>query len=135
MTKIFVNGTFDIIHPGHLELLNYAKSLGTFLLVATDSDQRVKSLKGLNRPVNNEFTRKLVLENLKMVDKVVLFDYDVELEKIIKTFNPDIMIVGSDYENKKVIGSEHAKELRFYPRTAPYSTTKILENFVIRRFL
>jgi len=133
--KIFVNGTFDVLHPGHLDLLNYAKSLGDFLLVAIDSDDRVASKKGLDRPFNPQYNRMKLLQNLKAVDEVVIFDNDLELTQTVKILRPDIMIVGSDYENKTVIGSEYARELRFYTRTTPYSSTQVLENFITRRQL
>jgi rfaE bifunctional protein nucleotidyltransferase chain/domain len=133
--KIFVNGTFDVLHPGHLDLLNYAKSLGDFLLVAIDSDSRVASKKGLDRPVNPQYNRMKLLENLKAVDEVVIFDSDIELTQTVKILRPDIMIVGSDYKDKTVIGSEYAKQLRFYNRTTPFSSTQILEDFISRRHL
>jgi rfaE bifunctional protein nucleotidyltransferase chain/domain len=133
--KIFVNGTFDVLHPGHLDLLNYAKSLGDFLLVAIDSDSRVASKKGLDRPLNPEINRKTLLENLKAVDKVEIFSSDEQLTNLVKTYSPDIMIVGSDYQNKTVIGSEHARELIFYSRSTPHSSTQIIEHFINRRHL
>jgi D-beta-D-heptose 7-phosphate kinase/D-beta-D-heptose 1-phosphate adenosyltransferase len=133
--KIFVNGTFDVLHPGHLDLLNYAKSLGDFLLVAIDSDSRVVSKKGLDRPVNPQYNRMKLLQNLKAVDEVVIFDSDIELTQTVKILRPDIMIVGSDYKDKTVIGSEYAKQLRFYNRTTPFSSTQILEDFINRRHL
>lgn len=133
--KIFVNGTFDVLHPGHLDLLNYAKSLGDFLLVAIDSDSRVASKKGLDRPFNPQYNRQKLLQNLKAVDEVVVFDTDQELTQTVKIFRPDIMVVGSDYRDKTVIGSEYARELKFYSRTTSYSSTKVLENFVARRQL
>ena len=74
MKKIFVNGTFDILHSGHLALLNYAKTLGSSLTVAIDSDKRVKQLKGTNRPINNQIDRANMLINLKAVDNVYIFD-------------------------------------------------------------
>lgn len=133
--KIFVNGTFDVLHPGHLDLLNYAKSLGDFLLVAIDSDHRVASKKGLDRPFNPEYNRIKLLENLRAVDAVTLFNSDQELTQIVKEFRPDIMIVGSDYIDKTVIGSEYAQQLRFYTRSTPYSSSQILDNFITRRQL
>jgi D-beta-D-heptose 7-phosphate kinase/D-beta-D-heptose 1-phosphate adenosyltransferase len=133
--KIFVNGTFDVLHPGHLDLLNYAKSLGDFLLVAIDSDSRVASKKGLDRPVNPQYNRMKLLQNLKAVDEVVIFDSDIELTQTVKILRPDIMIVGSDYKDKTVIGSEYAKQLRFYNRTTPFSSTQILQDFINRRYL
>ena len=133
--KIFVNGTFDVLHPGHLDLLNYAKSLGDFLLVAIDSDERVASKKGLDRPFNPQYHRQKLLENLKAVDEVVVFDSDIELTQTVKILRPDIMVVGSDYKDKTVIGSEYAKQLRFYTRATHYSSTKVLEDFIARRHL
>ena len=128
MKKVFVNGTFDLIHPGHLELLFYAKSLGDHLLVALDTDRRVKQLKGLTRPINNLEIRSLIMQSFKPVDKVVSFDSDEELRNIIKEYTPDIMMVGSDYRDKIVIGSEYAKKLVFFERNQKYSSTKIIES-------
>lgn len=133
MKKIFVNGTFDIIHPGHLALLTYASSLGTELLIAIDSDRRVKEKKGSERPINNEDIRAKILFHIKGVDRVLIFDTDQDLRDAIKEYEPDIMIVGSDYKNKEVIGSEYAKELIFFERDKRYSSTKIIKNITNRR--
>ena len=133
--KVFVNGTFDILHMGHLDLLNYAKSLGTYLLVAVDSDNRVTEKKGSDRPFNKINNRVALLSNLKAVDKVLVFNSDIELESIIEQYNPDIMLVGSDWKNKKVIGSEYAKELVLFDRVIDESTTKTIENYINRRHL
>jgi len=133
MKKIFVNGTFDILHKGHLELLNYAKSLGDYLSVAIDSDRRVKEKKGLSRPIYKVEERKFFLENLKSVNEVFTFDSDLELESIVNTINPDIMIVGSDWKDKEVIGSKYAKKLVFFERIGDYATTRTIENIINRR--
>jgi rfaE bifunctional protein nucleotidyltransferase chain/domain len=133
MKKIFVNGTFDLLHRGHLELLSYAKSLGDFLYVAIDSDKRIKEKKGLDRPIYNLEDRKFFLENLKSVDCVFTFSTDFELESIINLVRPDIMIVGSDWKDKKVIGSEYAKKLVFFDRIGEYATTKTIESIINRR--
>ena len=133
--KVFVNGTFDVLHIGHLELLNYAKQLGTTLLIAIDSDRRVSDKKGADRPFNNIINRLSLLENLKPVDMVEVFDSDSELENIIKEYQPDIMVVGSDWRDKKVIGSEFAKKLVFYDRIINESTTKTIESYINRRYL
>ena len=111
MKHIFVNGTFDILHPGHIQLLNYAKSLGDSLTVGIDSDRRVREKKGPTRPVNSVGDRAYMLQNLKAVDYIVVFDSDEELERCIKTVKPDIMVVGSDWKDKSVIGSMYAAEL------------------------
>lgn len=130
--KIFVNGTFDILHPGHIELLQYARSLGTELLVAIDADSRVRELKGEHRPVNNQFDRKLMLESLRFVDSVWIFFDDEELEEIIKNYSPDIMVKGSDYRGQPIVGQHLCKEIKFYDRTE-HSTTKIIQDIVNRR--
>lgn len=127
MASIFVNGTFDVLHPGHIRLLNYAKSLGDRLFVAIDSDLRVKELKGQNRPINNAAIRKEMLLALKSVDEVEVFDSDEELKMWINQIRPYIMVVGSDYRNKKVKGSEFAKNLVFYERIPEYSSTSIIK--------
>lgn len=131
MQKIFVNGTFDILHAGHIQLLNYAKSLGDVLLVAIDTDRRVKQLKGNERPINNQEDRKLFLYNLKSVDTVMLFDSDQELIKIIKEYQPDIMVKGSDYQGKKIIGEEYIKRVIFYEHTG-HSTTGLIQRITNR---
>lgn len=130
MKKVFVNGTFDLIHPGHLDLLYDAKSLGDFLLVALDTDERVKKLKGPDRPINNLQTRMYIMKSFKPVDKVTQFDSDDELEFIIRNYEPDFMLVGSDYKNKNVIGSKYAKNLIFFDRDPNYSSTKIIESIL-----
>lgn len=130
MKKVFVNGCFDIIHRLHIELLNFAKSHGDVLYVSIDSDERVKQLKGLTRPIHSQEDRKFLLENLKAVDRVLIFNTDEELTELVKIIKPDIMIVGSDYKNKRVIGSEHAKELKFFDRIDKYSSTKIIQGII-----
>lgn len=132
-TKVFVNGSFDLLHPGHIRLLNTARSFGDYLLVAIDSDRRIAEKKGSDRPVNNQFTRQVIMNNLKAVDEVKVFDSDIELVEIIKHFEPDIMIVGSDWKDKTVIGSEYARRLEFFERQDDYSTTSTLQNYINRR--
>ena len=130
--SIFVHGTFDILHPGHIQLLNYAKSLGDTLTVGIDSDRRVREKKGYARPVYNVGDRAYMLQNLKAVDYVVIFDSDEELERCIKTVKPDIMVVGSDWKGKSVIGSMYSAELRFFDRIEEYATTKTIQSIINR---
>ena len=127
-TKIFVNGTFDILHSGHLFLLEYSKAQGDYLKVALDSDERVQSMKGLNRPINNICSRYHMMSSLRWVDEVAIFDNAEQLREIVKSYSPDIMIVGAEYRDKEVIGSEYAKELKFFDRVDSYSTTNIVEH-------
>jgi len=129
MKKIVVNGTFDILHPGHLALLNYARSLGDFLIVAIDTDERVQQLKGPDRPINNQNDRKLFLENLKAVDRVELFNSPEELIEIVKGCT---MVKGSDYRGKSVIGETYCQKVIYYDRTE-HSTTKTIQHIIDRR--
>jgi D-beta-D-heptose 7-phosphate kinase/D-beta-D-heptose 1-phosphate adenosyltransferase len=131
MTTILVNGTFDILHRGHLELLEYAKSLGGTLIVAIDTDRRVKELKGLTRPINNQDDRWFMLKSLKFVDHVYFFDSDEELIKIIKKFKP-VMVKGSDYQDKSIIGKNECKEIKFFERIDGYSTTNVIQHITDR---
>jgi len=133
MKKIVVNGTFDILHLGHLRLLEYAKSFpNSYVLVLIDSDRRVKELKGNGRPVNNEYERACFLSALRSVDKVEIFDSDDELRNYIKDFDPDIMVKGSDYKDKPIIGAEYCKEIIFYDRLGQYSTTNKIQSIINR---
>tara|TARA_R100001082_G_scaffold70504_1_gene40158 strand:- start:152 stop:559 length:408 start_codon:yes stop_codon:yes gene_type:complete len=124
--KVFVNGTFDILHRGHLELLNYAKSLGD-VIVGIDTDECVREKKGPTRPIHNQEERKFFLENLKSVDEVIFFSSEPEFERLIKSLEPDIIIVGSDWKEKSTIKSYYDGELIFFDRIEEYSTTKTIQ--------
>ena len=132
MKHIFVNGTFDVLDPGHVQLLNYAKSFGDTLTVGIDSDRRVAEKKGPSRPIYNIKDRSFMLQNLKSVDYVVVFDSDEELEHCLKTIRPDIMVVGSDWKGKSVIGSMYSAELKFFDRIEEYATTKTIQSIIDR---
>jgi len=129
MKKIVVNGTFDVIHPGHLALLNYARSLGDFLLVAIDTDERVRDLKGPTRPINNQHERKLLLENLRAVDQVEFFGSPEELIALVKDCT---MVKGSDYRGRSVVGETYCREVIYYDRLDDYSSTKKIQNIIDR---
>ena len=101
MKTVFINGCFDVIHRGHIELFNYAKSFGDYLVVAIDTDERVKKLKGFFRPFNNQNDRKFVLEAIRYIDRVYFFNSEEELEELILNINPEVMVVGSDWKNKR----------------------------------
>lgn len=132
MTRVFVNGTFDILHRGHLALLSYARSLGDEVIVAIDTDGRVKEMKGPTRPINSCLDRMVMLQSLKTVDKVLSFSSDEELENLVKTTKPDIMVVGSDWKGKSVIGSMHSTELKFFDRLEDYATSKTIQCIIDR---
>jgi len=131
--RVMVNGTFDILHRGHIELLKFAKSKGNQLLVAIDTDRRVRELKGETRPVNNQEDRKFHLENLKAVDGVMFFDSKEELIEIMKGWQPDIYVKGSDWKKDKPSTAEqYCKEVIYYDRVGDYSTTKIIQDITNR---
>jgi rfaE bifunctional protein nucleotidyltransferase chain/domain len=132
MKKIVVNGTFDILHRGHIEMLEYAKSLGDHLLVCIDTDTRVKQLKGSERPINNQNDRSFMLQSLKCVDVVRYFADEAELEYILETYQPDVMVKGSDYRGKPIVGEHLCKEIKFYELVSEYSTTKIIQRIANR---
>jgi D-beta-D-heptose 7-phosphate kinase/D-beta-D-heptose 1-phosphate adenosyltransferase len=126
--KVWVNGTFDVLHIGHISLLEFASTFGN-VKVGLDTDRRVKELKGDGRPYNNQNDRKRMLESLRFVDEVVFFDSRDELIETMEKYRPDYMVIGDDYKNEIVWGSEHAKNLIFYKKIEGYSTTKILEYY------
>ena len=125
--NVFVNGTFDILHPGHIALLKFARSLGSRLFVAIDNDERVRLLKGIDRPVNDVGTRRTMLEAIRYVDEVIIFGSDEDLDSLVMKIRPKHMVVGSDYKDKLVIGSRWAKQLHFFDKLDGYSTTKTIE--------
>lgn len=132
MTVVFVNGTFDILHPGHIQLLNTARSLGDYLIVAIDSDERVRQLKGPSRPINTEQDRKLMLENLKAVSEVMIFNSDKELEMMVNECSPVVMMVGSDWRGKTIVGGQYAKHIEYFERIDEYSSTKTIQDIINR---
>lgn len=125
--KIWVNGTFDVIHRGHIELLSKASEYGE-LIVGIDTDARVSELKGPTRPIHSLEDRMYLLSKIKGVSRVVSFDSDQSLINHIKSISPEYMMVGSDYINKNVIGSEFAGELIYFERIGEYSSTKIMNH-------
>ena len=124
----FTNGCFDIVHVGHLSLFEHLKKQVDYVIVGIDSDKMVKKAKGNDRPINNEKDRKFFLEKIRDVDEVFIFDSHDELRSALSKIKPNYMLVGSDYQNKEVIGSEHAKLLDFFEVIDGHSTTKILQN-------
>ena len=126
MKRIIVNGTFDILHSGHLALLTYARSLGDHLVVAIDSDRRVKELKGVSRPVNTQAERQELLSNLRSVDEVRIFDSDLELVDIVAECA--IMVKGSDYRDRAIVGSEVCSSIVFFERIDGFSTTEKIQS-------
>ena len=124
--KIWVNGTFDIVHIGHIKLLQYARFFGT-VRVGLDSDERVRSKKGKSRPYNTLADRMDLISSICFVDSVVSFDSDSELVSRIKEYEPSIMVIGTDYQSKPIIGAEYVYQIVFFNKLAKHSTTAILE--------
>lgn len=124
--KIFVNGTFDVVHVAHLRMFAYARSLGTELHVAIDSTRRIQELKGPSRPINSLEDRLEFLSHIKSIDSVSVFDTDEDLINTIKNYKPDIMVKGSDWRNGIIVGAEHVPKIEFFERIDGYSTTNIV---------
>lgn len=110
---IVVNGVFDVLHTGHLNLFSRAKDLGDYLVVLIDSDARVKQMKGPSRPINDQHARARMLSALRSVDEVQVFNTDFELERLIKCIQPYYMVKGADYKNKPIIGSQWCKNIEY----------------------
>ena len=102
---VFTNGVFDLLHEGHIASLTQAASLGDILIVGINSDDSVKKLKGPSRPINNEYTRTLLLSQMLIVDAVVIFNEDTPLE-LIKSIMPDILVKGGDYTIDQIAGAK-----------------------------
>ena len=123
---VWCNGTFDILHPGHIELFKVGASLGKKLIVATDTDEKIRKDKGASKPINNLCDRISMLQAIKYIDEVLYFDTRQELEGLIKLYMPDILLLGDDWKGGDVVGIEYAREVRFVPRLN-YSTTDIIK--------
>mgnify|MGYP001258744708 FL=1 len=128
---VFTNGCFDILHLGHQTYLNQSKALGDFLIVAINSDESVKSLKGDDRPINNQELRSKNLLNLDCVDEVVVFSEKTPL-KLIEFLLPDVLTKGGDYNHKNIVGSniveKNGGKVILLPYLKGYSTTTIINN-------
>lgn len=127
---VFTNGCFDILHRGHIEYLNQARAQGDILIVGINSDQSVARLKGPNRPVNNENDRTYLLENLKSVDHVEIFNEDTPLE-LIKRVQPDILVKDGDWKVEDIVGHEivtaKGGEVKSLTFVDGHSTTSFIE--------
>lgn len=132
---VFTNGCFDLVHQGHIDYLSKARDLGDVLVVGLNTDASVRRLKGPRRPINDEYSRALLLASMLFVDYVVFFGEDTPYE-LIKTLQPDILVKGSDYRPEDIVGYDivmakggRVKTLDFLPG---FSTTaiedKILKN-------
>ncbi|HMS39962.1 MAG TPA: D-glycero-beta-D-manno-heptose 1-phosphate adenylyltransferase [Pyrinomonadaceae bacterium] len=127
---VFTNGCFDILHAGHIDLLERAKSFGTYLIVGINSDNSVLAIRGENRPFVNENDRAAVLSGLKFVDEVRIFD-ELTPEKLIEEIKPDILVKGGDWAIDEIIGADFVRknggEVYSLPLKVGYSSTSIVE--------
>ena len=129
-TVVFTNGVFDLIHPGHVDVLEAARSHGDALIVGVNSDASVRRLKGASRPVRSETDRAYVLAAMEAVDAVVIFTEDTPIE-LIRALRPDVLVKGGDYTPETVVGrsevESHGGKVIIVPLTAAHSTTSIFE--------
>ncbi|MCD6310153.1 MAG: D-glycero-beta-D-manno-heptose 1-phosphate adenylyltransferase [Candidatus Eremiobacteraeota bacterium] len=127
---VFTNGCFDIIHLGHIRLLEQAKTLGDFLIVGINSDESVRRLKGHERPIIQQEDRAEILAALEAVNAVTIFSEDTP-ETLIKMIRPDIHIKGGDYDIDQVpeakVVEEYGGQVRFIPVVPGRSTTELIE--------
>lgn len=129
-TVVFTNGCFDLLHPGHIDLLKRAKALGTRLVVGINSDESVRRIKGHDRPFLNQTERAALLNALESVDEVIVFD-ELTPENVIRSVDPDVLVKGGDWKPEEIIGSDFvlAKGGKVYslPLLENYSSSGLVE--------
>lgn len=127
---VFTNGVFDLLHPGHVDVLIGARARGDVLVVGLNSDASVKRLKGADRPVRSEGERAYVLAALEAVDAVTLFEQDTPLE-LVQVLQPDVIVKGGDYSPDTVVGAAQVRarggEVVIIPLTPGHSTTSTID--------
>lgn len=123
--RVWINGAFDVLHIGHIRLLEYGASLGK-VRVGLDKDERLKQNKGQDRPFNNLQDRIDFISSIKYVDSTVTFNSDEELIERIKEYQPHIMVIGDDYKYRRIIGVEYIPKVVFFDKIKGKSTTTIL---------
>ena len=127
-TRVWLNGTFDVLHAGHIHLFQHAKNLypNTIVCVGLDTDERIRQMKGSNRPINPLHDRINFLHAIRYIDKVVTFGTDDELRAQIAAFKPHIMVIGDDYRGRTIIGEEYIPRVEYVERYDGLSSTKIV---------
>ncbi len=127
---VFTNGCFDIVHLGHIDYLEKARSLGDKLVLGLNTDASVKRLKGETRPVVNEYARSRMMAAFEFVDAVILFDEPTPLE-VIQKIQPNILVKGDDYVVETIVGADFVigkgGEVKTIPLVRGYSTTSLIE--------
>ena len=125
---VFTNGVFDLVHSGHVELLNFAKMLGNKLVVGINSDSSPRLLKGEKRPINKEEDRKNIVQSLRAVDEVIIFD-SIDTTELINNLNPDIIVKGGEWTVEEVRERDNISdniEVYVYPFKEGYSSTNMI---------
>lgn len=127
-TRVWLNGTFDVLHYGHIHLFQHAKNLypNTIVRVGLDTDERIRQMKGSTRPINTLSLRTKFLQSIRYIDEVVTFATDDELCEQIRVFNPHIMVIGDDYRERTIIGEEYIPRVVYVERYGGLSSTKII---------
>ena len=127
--RIWLNGTFDVVHLGHIKLFQHAKALypNSIVCVGVDTDKRIRQLKGPNRPINPLNFRVEFLKAIRFIDQVVTFSTDSDLRNKIASFNPDVMLIGDDYRNRTIVGEELIPRIIYVERFDGLSTTSLIE--------
>ena len=127
---VFTNGVFDLLHPGHVDILVGARRCGDALVVGLNSDTSVKRLKGPERPVRSEAERAYVLAAFEAVDCVVVFDADTPID-LVEALRPDVLVKGGDYTEATIVGASEVRrwggDVRVIPLTPGQSTTNIIQ--------
>jgi rfaE bifunctional protein nucleotidyltransferase chain/domain len=130
---VFTNGCFDLLHAGHADYLNKAKSLGDILVVGINSDASVRRIKGEKRPILPQQMRAYLLDNLKPVDYVVIFEEDTPLE-LIKAIKPDVLVKGADWDLERIVGADfvlsYGGRVERIPFSFDISTSKVIERIL-----
>jgi D-beta-D-heptose 7-phosphate kinase/D-beta-D-heptose 1-phosphate adenosyltransferase len=127
---VFTNGVFDILHEGHIASLSEAATYGDILIIGVNTDASVKRLKGISRPVNNEYSRLLILASLLITDAVILFDEDTPIN-LITAIMPHVLVKGGDYTIDQIVGAKeviaNGGEVKIVPILQGFSTTSIIK--------
>lgn len=127
---VFTNGVFDILHEGHIASLSEAAAYGDILIIGVNTDASVKRLKGITRPVNNEYSRLLIIASLLITDAVIQFDEDTPIN-LITAIMPDVLVKGGDYTLDQIVGAKeviaNGGEVKIVPILQGFSTTSIIE--------
>lgn len=129
---VIINGCYDILHPGHIQLIKYASSLGDLLVAALDSDERVRTNKSSDRPINCLEDRMFMMSSIRGVDIVKSFDSEQQLRDLMIKYKPTYLVIGEEYKDKYIIGEDLVDEVKFFRRIDGYSTTNTLKSLTNR---